>query len=103
MCVLDGLLKKLYIKRKVITNGNPKRFYGINLEDYNRLYTQQDGKCAICKNWEEVLSVDHCHDTERVRALLCGTCNFGLGAFKDKIELLRKAIEYLEKYNGSND
>lgn len=42
------------------------------------------------------LRVDHCHDTGKVRGLLCVTCNAGIGYLKDSPQLLRKAVDYLE-------
>ncbi len=42
------------------------------------------------------LSVDHCHNTGTVRGLFRSNCNNGLGRFKDSVELLAKAINYLE-------
>jgi hypothetical protein len=55
---------------------------------------EQDGKCAVC---HEVagLHVDHCHAKGSVRGLLCVRCNRGLGYFKDKPELLKRAAAYL--------
>lgn len=70
---------------------------------YKGLYSLQDGKCAICGMTTEEngkdFAVDHCHTTGNVRELLCNACNTGIGAFKDKPELLTKAIQYLEKHN----
>lgn len=76
--------------------------YGLTLDDYNVLLDAQDGQCAICpaKPSNRVLAVDHCHETGRVRALLCGACNLGLGNFRDNPERLRRAAEYLEVHNG---
>lgn len=76
-----------------------KRLYGITLEDYVEMFDNQNGVCAICKEeckTKNSLSVDHDHQTGKVRGLLCNSCNGGLGLFKDNINILRKAIEYLD-------
>lgn len=64
------------------------RAYNISLEDYERMSLEQNHKCAICGNPEmnnknKVLCVDHDHTTGKIRSLLCGSCNTGLGSFKD--------------------
>jgi hypothetical protein len=72
--------------------------YKISLVEYEALVTEQGGLCAICANPPDEgkrLSVDHCHDSEQVRGLLCGNCNTGLGHFRDSPQLLNKAIHYL--------
>jgi len=75
--------------------------YGITLEQYNTMLKAQNYKCAICGNEDEVegrkLAIDHCHTTGKVRGLLCGKCNRGLGLFYDNQELLSNAIKYLTK------
>ena len=81
-----------------------KRKYGISLEEYNKLSEKQEHKCAICGNSEmntknNVLCIDHNHTTGKVRALLCGLCNTGLGNFLDNKILLENAIKYLDKYD----
>lgn len=65
---------------------------------------QQDNRCAICHRLEfseskRYLSIDHNHQTGKVRALLCGKCNTILGMAGDNIEILRNAVDYLEKYD----
>lgn len=45
------------------------------------------------------LSIDHNHDTNKIRGVLCHSCNVGLGHFKDKIEWLEQAIAYLRNSN----
>lgn len=52
--------------------------------------------CEICGR-QRALEVDHDHDTGAVRGLLCGRCNKAIGMFKDSEELMRKAIEYLQR------
>ena len=68
--------------------------FGISREDYEKMLINHNNSCAICKNkigWEA--AVDHCHNSGKVRGLLCRSCNLGLGAFKDNIETIRKEIE----------
>jgi hypothetical protein len=76
---------------------NRKRNFGISENDYAQMLVDQDNSCAICKKeigWES--AVDHCHTTGKIRGLLCRNCNLGLGGFKDNIETIRKAIEYVK-------
>lgn len=77
-----------------------KVYYGMSLEDYNRMLRQQDGGCAICKTdipgGKGRFAVDHCHETGLIRGLLCNRCNIGLGHFRDDITHLEKAIIYLQ-------
>lgn len=76
--------------------------FGITLEDYNRMKSEQNDRCYLCdKHQSQVklqFAVDHCHETGVVRKLLCSNCNTGLGQFKDNIEVLTKAIEYLKSF-----
>ena len=44
------------------------------------------------------MNQDHSHKTNKVRDLLCSQCNLGLGHAKDSIDLLNKAIKYLEHH-----
>lgn len=80
--------------------------YGITVEQYDEMLARQGGRCAICRRTsaeaadvrkEYGLAVDHCHDTGRVRGLLCSSCNFGLGNFQDSADLLHEAVEYLKR------
>lgn len=81
--------------------------YGLTLTQYRFLLRSQKRKCFICGYVSKVdlknpkhcmdLQVDHCHDTGKVRGLLCVRCNMGLGYFKDNTERLKKAVEYLER------
>jgi hypothetical protein len=74
-----------------------KKLYGLEPAAYAQLVAEQEGRCSICRD-EAALHVDHDHVTGKVRALLCGTCNRGLGHFKDNPVLLRAAITYLEAH-----
>lgn len=72
-----------------------KHLYGLTKEEYKALQTKQQGQCAICFQ-EKPLQIDHCHETGKVRGLLCGPCNRGIGLFEENISSLRNAIEYLQ-------
>lgn len=72
--------------------------YGISADDWDRLYDLQLGRCPICliALVETTVHVDHDHETDEVRGLLCKHCNPGLGYFKDDPAALRRAAAYLE-------
>jgi hypothetical protein len=60
-----------------------KRNYGLSWGDYTRLLQSQNSLCAICMTpHHKRLHVDHCHETGRVRGLLCGPCNTALGKYE---------------------
>lgn len=90
--------KKLRAKTKTL---------GVNLtyEEYVIMCDKQNNLCAICGKEEitkhnksksiYILSIDHCHSTNKVRGLLCKKCNSAIGFFNDDPELLRLAYKYL--------
>ena len=78
-------------------NSQYKRRYGISLDDYEIMYEEQEGRCGICSKKEDQLCVDHCHDTELVRGLLCRKCNLALGHFNDDLETIKKAEAWLDE------
>lgn len=55
----------------------------------------QGWSCLICNQVIERLYLDHCHETGRIRGMLCLHCNSGLGSFRDDPVRLQRAIEYL--------
>jgi hypothetical protein len=69
---------------------------GITVAQYKAMLKKQKGRCAICEK-KRKLDIDHCHQTEEVRGLLCGPCNRGLGFFDDDVAVMRSAIKYLER------
>lgn len=85
--------KEVYRERKF------KTLYKMSFYDYNKLFEKQGYTCAICgctkSNGDKLFPVDHCHNTGKVRGILCRLCNVGLGHFKDDRSILQKAIEYL--------
>lgn len=70
------------------------RRYGITPAQYHKMMRDQEGLCASCKEVPPD-NIDHDHKTGKVRGLLCHHCNLGLAHFKDRPELLRRAIGYL--------
>jgi hypothetical protein len=95
-----------------------KKKFGLTLSDYNSILKTQNYCCAICQTHiddyvsqcdgsesvfaqrksKQNFSVDHCHETGKIRGLLCYNCNLLLGNAKDRIHLLSSAIDYLKKH-----
>lgn len=82
--------------KKVLNTYHQIKFkYGLDKESYIKLKEMSDNKCNICKE-EKILCVDHCHETGKIRGLLCHDCNLLLGKAKDDITILQNSIEYLK-------
>lgn len=74
------------------------RRLGMTPEKYVEMCEAQDWSCRICGEIPtNKLHVDHDHKTMRIRGLLCGACNVGLGHFQENPERLQSAIEYLRQ------
>lgn len=79
--------------------------YRITPETYEAMRVAQSNRCAICEcvfldqnaaaSHPNNCVVDHCHETTKVRGLLCPACNLGLGKFEDNVDRLKRAISYL--------
>jgi len=84
-----------------------KRHYGIDLAKYQEMLLAQNGVCAICFKPEtsvvngkiKPLAVDHCHDSEKIRGLLCARCNQAVGLFGEDVNVISNAIDYLRKHS----
>ena len=71
--------------------------YNISIEKAKELYSKTH--CEICNDEFELTPyIDHCHETDKVRGVLCMKCNSALGLFKDNIDILKKAIKYIKKH-----
>lgn len=78
------------------------RRYGMTPDDYDRMYRKQKGRCALCTGLPcgpgsqmGRLHIDHCHETGRVRGLLCGRCNTALGLLKHDADLIARAAQWV--------
>lgn len=86
-----------------------KRQTGSTRQDYERLFVEQEGGCAICgratsqrRNNDGTLrplAFDHCHSTGKIRGLLCTNCNAAIGLLNDDPALLEAAIAYLKRHD----
>ena len=78
--------------------------FGVTREQHAKMFEEQNGKCAICGvpqiEMKKQFAIDHCHNTGKVRGLLCECCNHLLGQSQDNINILQSAIKYLERTNG---
>ena len=81
-----------------------KRLYGITYADAEFMWEAQGRCCGLCLCAVEfpakTTHVDHCHETKKVRGILCTRCNAGLGQFEDNPVLLRAAINYLRQHHA---
>lgn len=89
-----------YIKNKdKKRNRSLMNSYGITIDEYNDMFTFQEGRCKGCEKHQSELSralyVDHCHKTGKVRGLLCHECNTFIGLINDDISILKSIINYL--------
>ncbi|MFJ7046380.1 endonuclease VII domain-containing protein [Streptomyces sp. NPDC101112] len=92
----DGLSTRCKACRAVQgRQGHLKRQYGITEAERDELIASQGGVCCICLAALPV-HVDHCHETGRVRGVLCFSCNAALGQFKDRPDVIRRAATYVE-------
>jgi Uri superfamily endonuclease len=94
----EGNIEKIKMQTK---RNALKRIYGLTLKQRDDLFAKQDHRCAVCKSAEPGTTknwhIDHCHETNRVRGILCNHCNLMLGYAKDNETTLANAIEYLRK------
>ncbi len=84
-------------------NGGARRYhlrkrYGVEPAQVETMVAEQGGMCVVCRV-NVATQVDHDHETGRVRGILCGDCNNGLGAFRDDPEIVMSAIDYLSGKN----
>jgi hypothetical protein len=75
--------------------------YGLTVDEYDAMLYAQQGKCAICGSFPSrvrALNVDHDHETNEVRELLCGKCNKALGLLDENIETMWRMMMYIRRW-----
>lgn len=80
---------------------NAQRYWpGCNIKQVQRnweqLYEAQGGVCGSCQELKELV-VDHCHDTGKVRGLICSSCNLAIGHIKDDPKKALLLCRYLKR------
>jgi len=95
---LDRLQSKCKVCAK---NSKLKTRYDITIIEYERIFKRQGGACAICRikqsGFTSAFCVDHDHDTNAIRGILCPCCNRGLGLLGDSIRMITRALAYLKR------
>ena len=81
--------------------------YGVTHSEFMFQWEKQQGSCSICsidlpdlmlyEGRKRGYAIDHNHETGKFRGILCLTCNTLLGMAKDSSEILKNAIQYLDK------
>lgn len=116
--IIDNPKPKRNVKKSIVNKEEDYKFtnritpppknlsqYKLTREEYNNLVEKQNNLCAICGKSESVYSnrgikhtlcIDHHHESGRVRGLLCGACNRGIGLLKEDIKIMESAIEYIK-------
>lgn len=72
-----------------------EKSYGISLETRDAMILERGSHCDICGAVAD-LHIDHDHETDQIRGMLCFNCNVALGYMKDDPSRLQNAIEYLK-------
>lgn len=92
-------------KQKIIKRSKARRYrvdFGISIEDFEKRLALQQNRCLGCgKEFTEKgdACLDHNHTSGKIRGILCRNCNLAVGGAKDSIEIIKKVINYIIKYN----
>ncbi|WP_196755066.1 endonuclease VII domain-containing protein [Burkholderia anthina] len=86
--------------RECMSDASSASRYGISVEELRAFRVANDHRCQIC-GATDILYIDHCHKTGKLRGLLCPNCNSGIGHFRENPELFIVAIHYLNMHRAS--
>lgn len=98
-------------EKRAVADRNFLYKYGVSIIDFYKKLEEQDNRCSICRveleksvNKESSIRAcqDHDHKTKNLRDILCNRCNLMLGYSNDDIEILKKAIAYLQRHAGGS-
>ena len=101
VCQLPGCDKPFRSNQLCSSHDARRKNYNLSVRDFMNL---MQSPCAICGSTDiKRASIDHDHSCcpgekscgKCVRGRLCKSCNLGLGAFRDRIDLLQAAVLYL--------
>ena len=87
--------KKSYDYKEQSKYYKAKERYGLTKEEYDELMKATNCRICKCPFKDSTPHIDHNHETGKIRGVLCGSCNKGLGLFKDNPVILSSAIKYL--------
>lgn len=75
--------------------------YKLEASRYYQMLKNQDFQCAICYRCQTTdarrLAIDHCHKTDKIRGLICQSCNTALGLLQESTSVVSSALSYLQK------
>jgi len=98
---MDQYLKNPDVQKDVFRR-NLWKNYKMTTDEFNMIWSAQDGKCKICSvslaprgRHNNSVAVDHHHQTGAVRGLLCRMCNNGIGCLQDNPSIIQSAARYL--------
>lgn len=88
--------------KETVADRNWRQKFGLSVSEVQAILDRQGGSCAVCRNALTLLGrsahVDHDHDTDQVRGVLCRACNLAIGQMKDSLGRLRAAAAYLDRH-----
>ena len=78
------------------------KHYGLTKSNYDEMFKKQGSSCAVCKSKESGSKkgwhIDHDHETEQVRSILCQHCNVAIAMLRENVQVTEAVLEYLRKW-----
>lgn len=103
--MVDPIKREKRLARRRLSNRayRYKSRFGITYEDYIDMSYERRNLCDICRvdatnTQRGKLSIDHDHESGRIKGLLCQECNTGLGLMKESPKNLFAAFFYIIRF-----